>query len=96
MKPASLRDKEKILKAAWDKMSIAHKDRNIRLAADLRKKLKYMEVKEHSTEEWMGQQSQLKIFFKKFMETNEKQNCQKKKKNCPKLLGYSKGPKREE
>ena len=35
MKLANLRNKEKILKASWDKRYITYKGRNIRLAADL-------------------------------------------------------------
>jgi len=35
VKLTSLRDKEKILKAARDKRSVTYKGRNIRLAADL-------------------------------------------------------------
>ena len=35
MKPANLRDKEKTLKAVWDKRSVIYKSRNIGLAADL-------------------------------------------------------------
>ena len=35
VKLASLRNKEKILKAAWDKRSVIYNSRNIRLAADL-------------------------------------------------------------
>ena len=34
VKLTSLRDKEKILKAAWDKMSVTSKGRNTTLAAD--------------------------------------------------------------
>ena len=35
MRLTKLRDKEKILKAAWDKRSVTHKGRKVRLAADI-------------------------------------------------------------
>ena len=38
MKFANLGDKEKILKAAWDKRSIAYNGRNITIVADLSRK----------------------------------------------------------
>ena len=50
MKLANLRDKEKILKAAWDKRSITYKGRNITLAADL------------STETWQARKDWHDIF----------------------------------
>jgi len=35
LKLANFKDKEKILKAAWDRKTLTYKGRNIRLAADL-------------------------------------------------------------
>ena len=50
MKLENLRDKKKMLKAAWDKWSITYKCRDIRLAADL------------STETWKARKSRHDIF----------------------------------
>ena len=50
VKLANLRNKEKILKAAWDKRSITYKGRNITLAADL------------STETWQARKDWHDIF----------------------------------
>ena len=50
MKLTNLRDKEKILKAAWDKRSVIYNSRNIRLAADL------------ATETWQARKNWHDIF----------------------------------
>ena len=50
VKPANLRDKEKILKAAQDKRSVTYKGRNIRLVANL------------STETWQARKDWHDIF----------------------------------
>ena len=50
IKFSSVRDKEKILKAAWDKRSVTYNGRNIRLATDL------------STETWQARKDWHDIF----------------------------------
>ena len=50
MKLTSLSDKEKILKAAWDKKSVTYNGKNIRLTADL------------STETWQARKNWHDIF----------------------------------
>ena len=51
MKLANIRDKEKILTAAWDKRSLTYRSRNIRLEADL------------STETWQARKDWHHIFM---------------------------------